>query len=128
MVRRALDAAAALVPARRCEVAIVLTDNLKTHTPRGSRLVRELLAEAQGQLVRVYIPSYDPDANRIEWLWHPVRHAVTHHHHREDFAVLLADLQTAFDALSSNSSVALAHIGSPFALDEAPTQPLTRAA
>jgi transposase len=120
---------AALARSRqRGRVAIVLTDNLKTHTPRGSRLVRALLAAAQGQLVLVYIPSYDPDANRIEWLWRPVRHAVTHNHHREEFAVLLADLQTEFDALSGNPSIVLAHIGSPFALDDEPTQPLTRAA
>lgn len=120
---------AALARSRqRGRVAIILTDNLKTHTPRGSRLVRELLAEAQGQLVLVYIPSYDPDANRIEWLWRPVRYAVTHNHRREDFTLLLADLQTEFDALSGNPSVVLAHIGSPFALDDEPTQPLTRAA
>ena len=113
---------------QRGRVAIVLTDNLKTHTPRGSRLVRELLAEAQGQLVLVYIPSYDPDANRIEWLWRPVRHSVTHNHHREDFAGLLADLQTEFDILAQHPMAVLTHIGSPFALDEGPAQPAAIAA
>lgn len=51
---------------KRGRVAIVIADNLRTHTPRGSLLVRELLAEAGDQLRIVYTPAYDPDANRIE--------------------------------------------------------------
>ena len=53
----------------RGRVAIVLADNLRTHTAAGSKLVRHMLAELQGQLYVVYTPPYDPDANRIEWLW-----------------------------------------------------------
>lgn len=113
---------------QRGRVAIVIADNLRTHTPRGSLLVRALLAEAQGQPRLVYTPSYDPDANRIEWLWRPVRHVVTHNHHREDFTALLADLQTEFDTLSQNPMAVLAHIGSPFALSDEPTQPAALAA
>ncbi len=109
---------------RRGRVAIVIADNLRTHTPRGSLLVRELLAEAGDQLRLVYTPAYDPDANRIEWLWRPVRRAVTHNHHRTDFATLLADLEAEFDALAHNPTVALAHIGSPFARDEGTLRPL----
>jgi transposase len=113
---------------QRGRVAIVLADNLRTHTPRGSRLVRALLTEAHGHLRLVYTPAYDPDANRIEWLWRILRRAVTHNHHREDFAVLLDDLRTAFDALTQNPTAVLAHIGSPFAFDDEPTQPLAYAA
>jgi len=113
---------------QRGRVAIVIADNLRTHTPRGSLLVRALLAEAQGQLRLVYTPSYDPDANRIEWLWRPVRRVVTHNHHREDFTDLLADLKTEFDTLSQNPVAVLAHIGSPFALGDEPTQPAVLAA
>ncbi len=108
---------------RRGRVAIVIADNLRTPTPRGSLLVRDLLAAAGGQLRLVYTPAYDPDANRIAWLWPPVRRAVTHNHHRTDFATLLADLEAEFDALAHNPAAALAHIGSPFALDDQPTQP-----
>ncbi len=113
---------------QRGRVAIVIADNLRTHTPRGSLLVRALLAEAQGQLRLVYTPAYDPDANRIEWLWRPVRHVVTHNHQREDFADLLTDLQTEFDSLGQNPRAVLTHIGSPFALDDEPTQPAALAA
>jgi transposase len=113
---------------QRGRVAIVLTDNLRTHTPGGSLLVRRLLAEARDCLRLVYTPSYDPDANRIEWLWRLVRHAVTHNHQREDFDKLLADLRTEFAALAHNPSAVLAHIGSPFALDEEPHRPMTLAA
>ena len=48
-------------------VAIVITDNLKTHTSAGSLLVRSMLTELQEHLYVVYTPAYDPDANRIEW-------------------------------------------------------------
>ena len=109
---------------KRGRVALVIADNLRTHTPRGSLLVRALLAEAGGQLRLVYTPAYDPDATRIEWLWRPVRRAVTHNHHRTDFDTLLTDLRTEFDALAHHPTAALAHVGSPFALDEGPPHPL----
>jgi transposase len=120
--------AAAARSAQRGRVAIVLADNLKTHTPCGSRLVRELLAELQGQLYLVYTPSYDPEANRIEWLWRIVRPAVTHNHHRHDFDVLLEDVRTQFHDLATNPAAVLRHIGSPGPPDTAPAWPLTCAA
>lgn len=52
--------------------AIVLLDTLSihtSHTSRGSRLLRHLLAEVNAtreRLVLVYTPTYDPDSNRIE--------------------------------------------------------------
>jgi hypothetical protein len=52
---------------QRGRVAIVIADNLKTHTPAGSLLVRSLLSEFKDHLYLVYTPAYDPDANRIEW-------------------------------------------------------------
>src|SRR6266487_541188 len=55
----------------RGRIAMVVLDNLGIHTPKGSRLLRALLAELGEQLVLVYTPTYDPDANRIEWLWRP---------------------------------------------------------
>jgi transposase len=55
--------------------------------------LRELLAELGEQLVLVYTPTYDPDANRIEWLWRALRRAVTHTHQRASLAELLADAE-----------------------------------
>jgi len=52
----------------RGRVAIIIADNLKTHTAQGSLLVRSMLSELSSQLSLVYTPAYDPDANRIEWL------------------------------------------------------------
>ncbi len=52
----------------RGRIAMVILDNLGIHTPKGSRLLRALLAELGEDLVLVYTPTYDPDANRIEWL------------------------------------------------------------
>jgi len=105
---------------QRGRVAIVLADNLKTHTPRGSLLVRQMLADLEGQLVLLYTPRYDPDANRIEWLWRVVRHAVTHNHQRPTFALLLDDLRAQFQALAADPVAVLQHIGSPGCLDSVP--------
>jgi transposase len=113
---------------QRGRVAIVIADNLRPPTPRGSRLVRTLLAEAKGHLRLVYTPSYDPEANRIEWLWRIVRRAVTHHHQRTECAVLLDALWREFAALAQNPTAVLAHIGSPFLFDDEPRQPLAYAA
>lgn len=41
-------------------VAIVLADNLRTHTVAGSKLVRQMLAELPGQLYMVYTPPMIP--------------------------------------------------------------------
>ena len=57
-----------------------------------------------------------------------MRGAVTPKHHREEFAVLLDDLWNEFAALAQSPLAVLAHIGSPFALTDEPTQPLAHAA
>jgi transposase len=96
----------------RGRAAIVLADNLGIHTPAGSLLVRQLLAE-RPDLVLVYTPAYDPDANRIEWLWRPTRRAVTHAHHRARIEELTADLTTHFADLAADPDAVLGHVGSP---------------
>jgi hypothetical protein len=123
-LRRALARSAA-----RDRLAIVVLDNLSIHTPRGSKLLRALLTEAGERLVLVYTPRYDPDANRIEWLWRALRRAVTHCHQRETLDPLLADADQWAATLPPED--VLRQIGSPFALPgpvahEAP--PLTPAA
>jgi DDE superfamily endonuclease len=99
--------------------AIVVLDNLGIHTPRRSKLLRALLAEYTDDLLLVYTPAYDPDANRIEWLWRELRRVVTHNHHRQALDALLGDACVWADALTP--AEVLAHIGSPFA--EAPVSP-----
>jgi hypothetical protein len=76
---------------RRGRIALVITDQLKTHTSAGSLLVRSMLTALKEQLYLVYTPASDPDANRIAWLWRVSRRVVTHHHHRSEFERLLAD-------------------------------------
>jgi DDE superfamily endonuclease len=119
-------AAVARSKERGC-VAIVITDNLKTHTSAGSLLVRSMLTEFAEQLYLVYTPAYDPDANRIEWLWRVSRRAVTHNHHRSTFELLLEDLTQHFQALARTPAVVLRHIGSPFAPDKDHDAPLSLA-
>lgn len=117
---------AAARSAARGRIAMVLLDNLSIHTPAGSRLVRALLEELGPRLVLVYTPAYDPDANRIEWLWRSLRRAVTHTHQHAALDPLLADA----DAWARDSSPAqvLSQIGSPFADDPPHDQDLLHAA
>jgi DDE superfamily endonuclease len=109
-------------------VAMVILDNLGIHTPKGSRLLRGLLAELGEDLVLVYTPTYDPDANRIEWLWRALRRAVTHTHQRASLAELLADADRWARTISP--AQVLSQIGSPFATNQSPTtgKELTHAA
>jgi hypothetical protein len=100
---------------RRGRVAIVIADNLSTHTPKGSKALRQLLADYAGQLYLVYTPPYDPDANRIEWLWRVSRRVVTHNHRRTTLDDLSRDGAAHFHALRADPAAVLRHIGSPFA-------------
>src|SRR5262245_56557086 len=102
----------------RGRIAMVILDNLGIHTPKGSRLLRALLAELGEQLVLVYTPTYDPDANRIEWLWRALRRAVTHTHQRQLLQDLLADAEHW--ATTITPARVLSQIGSPFAPDQQP--------
>jgi transposase len=102
----------------RGRVAMVILDNLGIHTPKGSRLLRGLLEELGEQLVLVYTPTYDPDANRIEWLWRSLRRTVTHTHQRQSLADLVADADRW--ARTTTPAQVLSQIGSPFAADQQP--------
>jgi hypothetical protein len=102
----------------RGRIAMVILDNLGIHTPKGSRLLRGLLEELGEQLVLVYTPTYDPDANRIEWLWRSLRRAVTHTHRRQTLAELVADADHWAHTITP--AQVLSQIGSPFALDQQP--------
>lgn len=103
----------------RGRLAIVIVDNLRTHTPAGSKLVRQMLAELQDHLRIIYTPAYDPDANRIEWLWRWSRREVTHNHQRTTFAALREDMYAHFQTLRAHANLVLRQIGSPFA-DQGP--------
>ena len=113
-----LRRAVARSQARGC-VALVVLDNLGIHTPRGSRLLRTLLDELRGQVVLVYTPRYDPEANRIEWLCRRLRRAVTHALGRETLEPLLADANDWARGISP--AEVLRQIGSPFADTTTPT-------
>ena len=95
--------------------AIIIADNLRTHTAHGSLLVRKMLSELKEHLHLVYTPAYDPDANRIEWLWRLSRRVVTHNHQRSSFELLITDVEKHFQALMLNPTTILRQIGSPFA-------------
>jgi hypothetical protein len=114
-LRRAVDRSR-----ERGRTAMVLCDNLGIHTPAGSKRLRALQEEVGDALVLVYTPRYDPDSNRIEWLWRALRRAVTHCHQHQTLPLLLADATDWATALTPEA--ALSHIGSPFAT-AAPPKP-----
>src|SRR5215218_8804990 len=66
----------------------------------------------------IYTPTYDPDANRIEWLWRSLRRTVTHTHQRHSLANLVADADRW--ARTIPPAQVLSQIGSPFAPDQQP--------
>jgi transposase len=120
-LRRAVERSKA-----RGRVAIVLLDNLGIHTPRRSKLLRALLNEYKDDLLLVYTPAYDPDANRIEWLWRELRRAVTHNHQRQTLEELLDDATVWAEGLPP--AAVLTAIGSPFADETTPPAELKHAA
>jgi transposase len=119
-----VDQLAAIVARSRARgrIALVLADNLRIHTPAGSLTLRAFLADHADEVVLVYTPAYDPDANRIEWLWRPTRRAVTHAHQRTALAELTADLTDHFADLAAHPDAVLRHVGSP----NAPAPPRDR--
>ena len=112
----------------RGRMALVIVDNLRTHTPAGSKLVRQMLAELHDDLRIIYTPAYDPDATRIEWLWRWSRREVTHNHQRTAFATLLEDIHEPCKTLRQHPNLVLRQIGSPFAHQVSTAQPLPYAA
>jgi transposase len=107
-----LDALVARSRARG-RTAMVLSDNLRIHTPAGSLVLRAFLAEHADRIRLVYTPAYDPDANRIEWLWRVTRRTVTHAHQRTTLDDLTTDLADHFADLAAHPDAALRHVGSP---------------
>jgi len=84
--------------------------------------VEALLAAAASplppQLVRVSTPTYDPDANRTEWLWRSLRRTLTHTHRRQTLVELVADADQWASTITP--AQVLGQIGSPFAPDQQP--------
>jgi transposase len=106
--------------------ALVLLDNLGIHTWRGSTLLRTLLAELQDHLILFYTPPYDPDSNRIEWLWRALRQAVTHNHQRQTLDEVLQDADRWADTLTPTK--VLQQLGNPWGTPLPPPQECTYAA
>ena len=76
-------------------------------------MLRRLLDQLGGKLVLVYAPAYDPESNRIEWLWRSLRRAVTHTQQNATLPPLLAVADTWARKLKPEEIPR--QIGSPFA-------------
>lgn len=96
-------------------MAIVIADNLRPHTPAGSKLVRQMLTELHDHLRLIYTPASAPDAKRIAWLWRWVRREVTPNHQRATFAAWLEDIHIHFQTLGQRPVLVLQQLDSPFA-------------
>jgi len=58
----------------------VICDNARFHTIKGSRLVRQFLAEHGDRIVLHYLPAYSPQDNPIERVWWHLHEQITRNH------------------------------------------------
>jgi transposase len=65
---------------RRYKVIHVIGDNVRTHTAKGSLLVRAYLKEWAGRVKVHYLPLYAPECSPIERVWWRLHEAVTRNH------------------------------------------------
>ena len=102
-------------------MAIIIADNLKTHTTQGYLLVRSMLTELSDQLQLVYTPAYDPDANGT-LVEVRVSHAAS-----SRIIITARTLSRGFLMPERTLRCSLV-LGSPFAPDQRSTQPQALAA
>ncbi len=96
-------------------VAVAVADNARTHTPGGSLLLRQLLADTEDELYLVYTPRYGPQWQPIEDLWRVSRRLVTYNDQGTDIDRLSDETKTHFAWLANNPANVLCHIGSALA-------------
>jgi putative transposase len=65
---------------RRYRVIHVICDNARFHTVKGSRLVRQYLAEHGDRIVLHYLPARSPKDNPIERVWWHLHEQITRNH------------------------------------------------
>jgi putative transposase len=80
---------------RRYRVVHVICDNAGFHTAKGSKVVRDYLAEHGGRVVLHYLPTYSPKDNPIERVWWHLHEEVTRNHRCAEIGELL-DLTLAW--------------------------------
>jgi hypothetical protein len=100
---------------RRKRRAALLVDGARFHTPKGSRLVAELLRRHGRHLRLRYLPGYSPECMPMEHLWNDWRDQVTHNHDRLKIAELEKDSDRYFHRCARHPEQVLRKIGSPFA-------------
>ncbi len=79
----------ALVAYHQTGTIYLTLDNSPTHFDDD---IDNVLEEAEGRLVLLYLPTYSPWLNPIEMLWRSMRYAVTHC----ELFISLSDLTAAF--------------------------------
>ena len=87
---------------------ILIQDGARYHT---SRAMRQFFAEHTDQLTVVQLPSYSPDFNPIEHLWHNVRQAATHLKYFAEFAALTEAVDNTLQCLTTAPRQILALMG-----------------
>jgi transposase len=65
---------------RRHKKVHVICDNARFHTVKGSKLVRQYLAEHGERIVLHYLPAYSPQDNPIERVWWHLHEQITRNH------------------------------------------------
>jgi transposase len=94
---------------------IMVTDGAKIHTPKGSRRVAAMVAEAGRRLRLRTIPLYAPECMPMESFWNDWRKHVTHNHDRLHIEELERDSDCYFEERAEDPVGVLQTISSPFA-------------
>jgi len=95
----------------RGRIAVVLTDNAKSHRVGKTGIVRTALNDLAGRVVLVFLPTYSPDLQPAERLWRQWRPNVTHNHTREKMVDLLADSDGWLSRIAADPGALLRALG-----------------
>ena len=95
-------------------VAVLLTDNAKSHRVGKTGIVRAGLDEHAGRAVIVFLPTYSPDLQPAERLWRQWRPSVTHNHTRDKMVDLQADSDAWLTRMAAHPEDVLVALGRPF--------------
>jgi transposase len=86
------------------EHLFIIQDGAKYHT---SQATREFLAAHRDRITACQLPSYSPDYNPIEYLWHLVKQDSTHCKYFAEFAELMATVDKALVKLAQHPEIVL---------------------
>lgn len=94
-----------LLTAKRKRLVVLVLDNASYHKTRETL---DILAEHEGHIMVVWLPTYSPELNAIEGLWGYMKKTALNNYFFGTLENLEVAIDRAFAALNSNPANALA--------------------